>query len=78
MATLQAPPPEPVFIKPAEAARIIRVSEQMMYDIISGKRGNGSPKVLKFGRAYRIPRDEFMAWANAQVLQPKKPRKGKR
>jgi hypothetical protein len=66
---------EHIFITPKEGARILRISVDLLYDLINGRRGNGTrPKVLKVGRAYRLPRDKFLAWANTQTRKPKRKR----
>jgi len=60
------PAPSPLakveMITPQEAAGILRISTDLMYDIIRGRRGNNRPPAVKVGRLYRIPADEFRAW----------------
>ncbi len=66
---------EQIFITPKEGARILRISVDLLYDLINGRRGSGKPpKVLKFGRSYRLPKTDFFAWANAQERKPKRKR----
>jgi hypothetical protein len=65
---------EQAFITPKEGARILRISVDLLYDLINGRRGSKPPTVLKFGRSYRLPRAEFFAWANSQTRKPKRKR----
>lgn len=64
---------EQIFITPKEAAGILRISMDLFYDLIAGRRG-AAPPVLKIGKHLRLPRDEFFKWADSQARKPKRKR----
>jgi len=59
------------FLTLKEAAGILQVSPQYLKLIANGKRLKTAPRVVKLGRMYRFPRDEFFAWINANALKRK-------
>lgn len=65
---------EQLFITAKEGARILRISVDLLYDLVSGHRGNKPPKTLKIGKSLRFPREDFLQWANSQVRKPKRKR----
>jgi len=58
----QSTPAKAECFTPQEAAGILRISTDLMYDILRGRRGKSRPPAIKAGRLYRIPADEFRAW----------------
>lgn len=53
------------FLTPKEAATYLRVSMLTMYLYMKKPRSKGGPPVRKFGAScYRLPRQEFIEWAN--------------
>lgn len=63
---------EQSYISPKEAAGILRISVKFFYDLMSGRRCDDPPKVIKLGRHLRLPRAEFFRWADNQTRKPPK------
>ena len=62
-----------IFLKPEEAAALLRVNIKTVYD---AARRSEIPGVVRFGRVLRFRRDELLAWNGQQPASSKK--KGRR
>jgi excisionase family DNA binding protein len=54
----------PRFLNVREAAAMLKVTPDYLYDLIDKKRG---PPVIRFGRLMRIRTEDFDAWINSHL-----------
>ena len=68
MPSLEQAAPKKTFLTLKEAAGLLQISPRYLQRIINGEKLDSSPRVLKFGRAYRLPRDDFIKWALSHAV----------
>lgn len=61
---------EKLLLRVDEAAKLLSISRSLLYELLAA----GNIKVVRIGRAVRIPRAELDRWLNEQLgLEPPKP-----
>ena len=55
------------FLGVKEAAALIGVTPEFIYQVLRGDRGDDRPRVVRMGSRYRIPREEFIQWVNSHT-----------
>ena len=57
-------PAEPFLLTVPEAAQLLRIGRNRCYELVN----SGSLPAIKIGRTVRIPRQQLMAWIEAQSV----------
>ena len=55
------------FLGVKEAAALVGVTPEFIYQVLRGERGDSKPRVVRMGSRYRIPRDDFIKWVNSHT-----------
>ena len=67
MTEIPTPAPSKYFLGVKEAASLVGMTPEFIYQVLRGERGDDKPRVVRMGSRYRIPRDEFIAWVNSHT-----------
>jgi excisionase family DNA binding protein len=66
---MSAPPAEPMFLRPAEAAALAGLSTRAIYRAID----RGELRAVRLCSRLRIPRDAFEAWIESCAVRVERP-----
>ncbi len=67
MTELPTPSAGKYFLGVKEAAALVGVTPEFIYQVLRGERGVDKPRVVRMGSRYRIPREEFIVWVNSHT-----------